>query len=99
MSAVYRGRFGYSDINGDNILDDDREYVKGYVLLNGSVSIAFRNGLRLQIGSENILDHTDKDKMPNLAGRMFFVNCGLDLHKFFSKNKTTNENEKKDNLQ
>ncbi|HMC99518.1 MAG TPA: TonB-dependent receptor, partial [Ferruginibacter sp.] len=66
LSAVYRGRFGYSDINGDNILDDDREYVKGYVLLNSSVSMAFRNGVRIQTGSENILDHTDKDKLPNL---------------------------------
>jgi len=86
-SAVYRGRFGYSDINGDNILDDDREYVKGYVLLNANVSIAFRNGLRIQTGSENILDHEDKDKLPNLSGRTFFVNCSLDLNKIFSKNK------------
>jgi len=86
-SAVYRGRFGYSDINGDNILDDDREYVKGYVLLNSSVSIAFRNGLRIQTGSENILDHMDKDKLPNLSGRTFFVNCSIDLQKIFSKNK------------
>ena len=86
-SAVYRGRFGYSDINGDNILDDDREYVKGYVLLNSSVSVAFRNGLRIQTGSDNILDHKDKDKLPNLSGRTFFVNCSLDIQKFLSKHK------------
>ena len=86
-SAVYRGRFGYSDINGDNILDDDREYVKGYIVLNSSVSVAFRNGLRIQSGSENILDHKDKDKLPNLSGRTFFVNCSVDIQKFLSKNK------------
>ena len=86
-SAVYRGRFGYSDINGDNILDDDREYVKGYLLLNGSISVAFRNGFRIQTGSENILDHEDKDKLPNLSGRTFFVNCSVDLQKILSKNK------------
>jgi len=90
-SAVYRGRFGYSDINGDNILDDDREYVKGYVLLNSSVSIAFRNGLRIQTGSENILDHQDKDKLPNLSGRTFFVNCSVDLQKILSKNKNNRQ--------
>ncbi len=87
IRAVYRGRFGYSDINGDNILDDDREYVKGYLLLNGTVSVAFRNGLQLQTGSENILNHTDKDKLPNLSGRTFFVNCNFDLQKILSKNK------------
>ena len=97
-SAVYRGRFGYSDINGDNILDDDREYVKGYVLLNANVSIAFRNGLRIQTGSENILGHEDKDKLPNLSGRTFFVNCSLDLQKFLSKIKTKH-NDEKDDLQ
>ncbi len=87
IRAVYRGRFGYSDINGDNILDDDREYVKGYLLLNSSVSIAFKNGLQLQTGSDNILNHLDKDKLPNLSGRTFFVNCNLNLQKFFAKNK------------
>ncbi len=95
-SAVYRGRFGYSDINGDNILDDDREYVKGYLLLNGSVSIAFRNGLHIQTGSENILNHIDKDKLPNLSGRTFFVNCSLDLRKIFTKNKNNIQHEKDD---
>ena len=87
IRAVYRGRFGYSDINGDNILDDDREYVKGYMLLNSSISIAFKNGLQLQTGSDNILNHLDKDKLPNLSGRTFFVNCNLNLQKIFSKNK------------
>ena len=87
ISGVYRGRFGYSDINGDNILDDDREYVKGYLLVNANVSIAFRNGFRFQVGSENVLDHLDKDKLPNLSGRTFFMNCSFDLQKFLSKNK------------
>jgi hypothetical protein len=41
----------------------------------------------LQTGSDNILNHTDKDKLPNLSGRTFFVNCNLDLQKIFSKNK------------
>ena len=87
IRAVYRGRFGYSDINGDNILDDDREYVKGYILLNSSISIAFKNGLQLQTGSDNILNHLDKDKLPNLSGRTFFINCNFNLQKIFSKNK------------
>jgi len=88
IRAVYRGRFGYSDINGDNILDDDREYVKGYVLLNSSIGISFRNGIGFQAGSENMLNHMDKDKLPNLSGRTYFVNCNIDLIKFSKKTKT-----------
>ncbi|MBL0145480.1 MAG: TonB-dependent receptor [Chitinophagaceae bacterium] len=38
LRAVYRGRFGYTDINGNAILDDNREYANGYVLLNASVT-------------------------------------------------------------
>lgn len=91
LRANYRGRFGYSDINGDNILDDDREYVKGYVLLNATVSVALRNGLEFQTGSDNLLNHTDKDKLPNLSGRTWFVNCNIDLIKISHKNKNNQQ--------
>ncbi len=91
IRANYRGRFGYSDINGDNILDDSREYVNGYVLLNSSVGIAFRNGLELQAGSENMLNHMDKDKLPNLCGRTYFVNCNIDLLKITHKTKNNKQ--------
>ena len=91
IRANYRGRFGYSDINGDNILDDDREYVKGYVLLNSTVSVACRNGLEFQTGAENILNHKDKDRLPNLSGRIYFVNCNIDLQKISHKNKNNNQ--------
>lgn len=90
LRANYRGRFGYSDVNGDNILDDNREYVKGYVMLNASVSMAMRNGIRLQTGSDNILNHIDKDKLPNLSGRVYFINCSIKLTTLFSSNKKTN---------
>lgn len=89
VRAIYRGRFGYSDINGDNILDDDREYVKGYVLLNAAIGAGFKNGIALQAGVDNIMNHLDKDKLPNLSGRSFFVNCNFELEKIFKKNKTT----------
>ena len=94
IRANYRGRFGYADINGDNILDDDREYIKGFVLLNSTLGVQFRNGIEFQTGMENILNHKDKDKMPNLSGRTCFVNCTINLHKILNKNKTPINNEK-----
>jgi outer membrane receptor for ferrienterochelin and colicins len=87
IRAVYRGRYGYSDINGNAVLDDSREYVNGYVLLNASVCKSFKQGFELQTGSDNILNHRDKDKLPNLYGRTFFVNCNINLKQLFSNNK------------
>ncbi|MEP7255549.1 MAG: TonB-dependent receptor [Ferruginibacter sp.] len=81
----YRGRYGYSDINGDNILDDDREYVKGYVLLNAALSKSFKKGFELQVGAENLLNHKDKDKLPNLPGTTYLINCNFNLQQIFSK--------------
>ena len=81
VRAVYRGRFGYRDINGDNILDDDREYVKGYVMLSGNMEIKIIKGISIQTGCDNILNHLDKDRLPNLSGRIFFVNCNFELNK------------------
>ncbi|MGG9970444.1 TonB-dependent receptor plug domain-containing protein [Ferruginibacter sp. SUN002] len=87
IRATYRGRFGYADINGSQILDDDREYVKGYTMLNLSINKTFVKGFELQIGSDNILNHTDRVKMPNLFGRTYFVNCNINLKQLL-KNKT-----------
>jgi outer membrane receptor for ferrienterochelin and colicins len=86
VRAVYRSRFGYSDVNGNAVLDDSREYVKGYTLLNASVSKKFKQGFEIQTGSDNILKHQDKDKMPNLFGRTYFINCNFNLQKIFSYN-------------
>jgi outer membrane receptor for ferrienterochelin and colicins len=94
VRATYRGRFGYNDITGDNILNDDREYIKGFVLLNATVGIAVHKGLQFQLGMENMLNHMDKDRMPNLSGRVYFINCNMNLSKLFSTIKNEKNNEK-----
>lgn len=87
IRAVYRGRFGYSDLNGNAVLDDEREYVKGYTLINASVSKTFTKGFEIQTGSDNILNHRDINKLPNLYGRTYFINCNINLQQLFSYNK------------
>lgn len=85
IRANYRGRFGYSDINGNNILDDGREYVKAYVLLNAAISKSFKQGFEIQAGAENILNHKDKNKLPNLPGITYLVNLNINLNQLFTK--------------
>lgn len=83
--ANYRGKFGYTDINGSGILDDEREYVQGYLMLNVAISKNIHKGIELQIGSDNILNHTDEKKLPNLYGRTYFVNCNILLKQLLKK--------------
>lgn len=83
IRANYRGRFGYNDINGDNILDDKREYIKGYILLNTAITRTFKRGIELQAGAENIFNHKDKDRLPNLPGITYLVNCNINFQKLF----------------
>ncbi len=85
IRANYRGRFGFSDINGDNILDDDREYVQGYVLLNAAISKSFKPGFEIQAGAENILDHKNRDRLPNLPGITYLINCNINIQQIFIK--------------
>ncbi|MES2429875.1 MAG: TonB-dependent receptor [Bacteroidota bacterium] len=77
--TTYRGRYGYADINGSQILDDDREYAKGYFNMHISIAKTIFSGITLQAGSDNLLNYTDKQKLPNLFGRTYFINCNINF--------------------
>jgi outer membrane receptor for ferrienterochelin and colicins len=70
--GVIRSSYGDFDRNGNLVLDDDSEYVGGYVLLNGTLSYAAAGWLTLQAGVENALDYTDPAQAPALPGRRWF---------------------------
>ena len=81
--AKYRGRFGYFGLNGfndgNNILDDDREFIKGFTLLNISVNKNLGKYFDLQGGIENLFNYTNKVYMPNIFGRIYFINLNFKL--------------------
>ncbi len=62
LRSVFRSRFGTGlDVNGNGILDDDREYASGYQLWNLSVR-KFVKKLGLEAGVNNIFSvHTPYD--------------------------------------
>ncbi len=88
VRLIYRGQFGYSDVNGDNIADDPAEMVKGHLLVNAVVGKSLNKQFQLQVGIENIFDYTNAQKMPNIPGRIFFVNANYSFGKIFKNNKT-----------
>jgi outer membrane receptor for ferrienterochelin and colicins len=78
---VYRGKFGFTDVNGNNIIDDDREMVPGFWLANIAVSKNINQSFQLQAGVENLLNYTNVQQLPNIAGRLLFLNINYTFNK------------------
>jgi outer membrane receptor for ferrienterochelin and colicins len=82
MRAVYRGRFGFGDMNNNAILDANNEYVAGFWTLHASVGKDFiQQHLRLQIGAENLLNYREATFQPNIAGRLLWASLQLNFQK------------------
>jgi outer membrane receptor for ferrienterochelin and colicins len=85
ITAKYRGKYGFSGLNGftdgNDILDDDREFVNGFMLINATLSKQLYKNFEAQVGAENILNYTNKLQMPNLYGRTFFINVNYKFQK------------------
>jgi outer membrane receptor for ferrienterochelin and colicins len=72
VRGVLKGRYGLYDLNGNLILDDDREYVGTHTLWNVTVTQRVSNRVSLQLGVKNLFDHTNPDFIPSLPGRLVF---------------------------
>lgn len=70
LRAVYRGKYGFLDIDNNGYIDPYDVYVKSYVLLNGSIQKKLlKDRLTLQVTADNIADYTNY-LMPAQPGRM-----------------------------
>lgn len=74
LRGVILGRYGYSDLNVNGVLDDASEYAPGYALWNASISKDITRGILLYASFDNLLDKRDS-RLPSLPGRR--VNIGL----------------------
>lgn len=82
VRAIYRGRYGFSDLDGNGIVNRDDEYVKGYVLFNASVSkFFFNNQLRLQVTADNIGNYKNPTSISNLPGRLIYAGITYNFNK------------------
>lgn len=79
IRAIYRGRYGYGDLNGNLILDDDREYVPGFTLVHLTVSKDLTPTVTAQVGAKNLLDTTYPTLVPSLPGRLLFAGVNVTL--------------------
>ncbi len=77
VRGTYRSRYGLFDRNGNLILDDDSEYVKGYTLWNATLTQRVTKRASIQFGVKNVFDYTNAELVPSLPGRLIFG--GLEL--------------------
>lgn len=78
---VRRGSFGFTDVNGNNIIDDERERVAGFWLANIALAKNINKSFQLQAGVENLFNYINAQQLPNIAGRLFFLNINYSFNK------------------
>jgi outer membrane receptor for ferrienterochelin and colicins len=81
IRGIYRGRYGFTDINANGILDDDSEFAEGYLIVNGSVSKKLFRIATLQAGVDNVFDTTNEGTPAILPGRLYWMSLNLTLKK------------------
>ncbi|MEO7988637.1 MAG: TonB-dependent receptor [Chryseolinea sp.] len=81
LRAIYRGRYGYADLNNNTILDDNSEYVEDYVTCNVSVGKSFQQWLKVQAGCDNLFNYNDAQYIPSLPGRLLWASVALTFSK------------------
>ncbi len=81
VRAIYRGKYGFGDLNGNLILDAPDEYVKGYWVGNISLGKNLTSWMNLQIGIDNIFNYTNATYIPSMPGRLYYTSVQLKLNK------------------
>ena len=73
----WRSRYGYRDLDGNNLANRPDEFVPAYAVFGAAVtktvSIARAFEAVVQLGLDNALDHTYPTLVPSLSGRLGFV--------------------------
>ena len=74
LRGIYRGRFGFGDLNNNAILDSDTEYVKAFTTWNFAFSkqLLKEERLNLQFGIDNIMAIT-RDYISYMPGRFIYI--------------------------
>lgn len=85
LRGIYRGRFGFGDINGNLILDDPAEYAKGLTSWNLTLNKSLQNGILVEVGGFNLTNQTNIYD-PTNPGTMLFLGAKLPLHQVLHSN-------------
>ena len=80
IRAIYRGRWGFGDLDGNQILVGNYELAKGYTTLNFNVQKRLKSKILFDAGVNNLLD-TINEFEPSVPGRICFLGIKYNLNK------------------
>ncbi|MEM6299168.1 MAG: TonB-dependent receptor, partial [Bacteroidota bacterium] len=82
IRLIYRGRYGFGDRNGNLILDQDNEYVDGFLTTQIVVGKSiWEERARIQVGCDNLFNYRDEAFIPGLAGRLLWLQLQIQFSK------------------
>ncbi|MEL7270582.1 MAG: TonB-dependent receptor [Bacteroidota bacterium] len=82
VRVTYRSRFGLTDRNGNDLLDEfDDSFVEGYALVNLAFGKTFFEHYQLQLGANNILDFQGQNPLASQDNELL-INPGA---QFFAR--------------
>jgi outer membrane receptor for ferrienterochelin and colicins len=79
IRGTYRSRYGFTDLNDNQVLDADNEYAPGYSIINWTLNKNLLDNLVLQFGIDNLLDYKDTKFVLTNPGRTFFLSLSFNL--------------------
>ena len=79
MRGIFRSKYGQVDTNRNGHLDRYDDFVKGYSIWNFAINKSFGKHLETSVGIDNIFNFTDPQTIPNLPGRLAFININLNF--------------------
>lgn len=71
VRAIYRSRWGVTDLDGNGFANMPEEFARGFCQLNLSVQKAFHQRYTIQVAFNNLLNHIDPLNLPQLPGTNF----------------------------
>jgi outer membrane receptor for ferrienterochelin and colicins len=81
IRANIKSKYGYKDINGNMILDDEREYAPGYAIFNWNISKEVFDKVNLTFGINNVFDKKDVRFLASNPGRTFYISLNFNYVK------------------
>ncbi len=70
---LYKSKYALFDSNGNGLIDlYDDSFINGYVISNISIGKDLNEKINIQLGMNNLIDHTDQN-IPGLRGFSGFI--------------------------
>lgn len=82
LRGLFKGKYGWIDLNGNGILDDKSEYAPSTIIWNLTASKELFSLFTVQLGIDNILGYKDIRMLSVSPGTTFYINLTFNFNNF-----------------